>query len=669
MTTLSFSPRPHRMLSSICRFPLLALVAFLSVDSHLSAQKQDDSETLFLHPDEVRRALRKNYVPDDTLDATPVREKNPTIGVEERIQINALFSAAEAFRAQGNGLDAAAYYQQAAAKGDTTSLLRLADLYSGYADGVIPDPSKSEKYLRTAAARDNREALIRLAEIHRDGIGCQASPEMAASFYRQAMKPHTPRNLPTEVAAAAALINANRKIDDQDFKRILMLVRSEGAGSPADRATILFTAIAMVQNENGRQSLILKKAEETDKNTTSSPSLPDLLRELLADPTLTIESAVAEVEQVSAGHPDLPTLQHRAALLLISPPNPSEGARERADTLFKSSAATRHLPSIFRVSRPKAKDLIGPHPSANEVARARQLFQDKLLSEEEVIKMPYLLIEVAAEAGDPDAQYELGEACLQGLGRQKNSARAFQAFQKSSRGGNTAAIYRLGRCYARGIGTSIDRSQATYLIGLAAAKGHPEGMYELAKALENGRGIDKDPATAATWFTKAANAGAAEANIELAQKALNPESETERIDIPTAARYYLAAAQADNAPAQVEFLKIVFVPNSRDNATPARFYGASGEQIFKWCESLASDKTLTEKQRRLVSYFQARCLADGIGTTKDIVRASKLFASLSGASIPKPEAKQTYLPISTAGAKPPLDKIQEVQAIPTPASP
>ena len=655
------------MLSSICRFPLLALVALFSVDSHLSAQKQDDSETLFLHPDEVRRALRKNYVPDATPGATPVREKNPTIGVEERIQINALFSAAEAFRAQGNGLDAAAYYQQAAAKGDTISLLRLADLYSGYADGVIPDPSKSEKYLRTAAARDNRQALIRLAEIHRDGIGCQASPEMAASFYRQAMKPHTPRDPQSEVAAAAALIKANRKIDDQDFKRILMLVRAEGAGSPADRATILFTAIAMVQNENGRQSLIPKKAEETDKNTTSSFSLPDLLRELLADQTLTIESAVAEVDQVSPDHPNLPTLQHRAALLLVSPLNPSEGARERADTLFKSAAATRHLPSIFRVHRPKAKDLIGTHPSANEVARARQLFQDKLLSEEEVLKMPYLLIEAAAEAGDPDAQYELGQACLQELGRQKNSARAFQAFQKSSRGGNTAAIYRLGRCYARGIGTSIDRSQATYLIGLAAAKGHPEGMYELAKALENGRGIDKDPATAATWLTKAANAGAAEANIELAQKALNPE--TERIDIPTAARYYLAAAQADNAAAQVEFLKIVFVPNSRDNASPARFYGASGEQIFKWCQSLATNKTLTEKQRRLCSYFQARCLADGIGTTRDIVRASKVFASLSGASIPKTEAKQTYLPISTAGAKPPLDKIQEVQAIPTPASP
>jgi hypothetical protein len=250
------------------------------------------------------------------------------------------------------------------------------------------------------------------------------------------------------------------------------------------------------------------------------------------------------------------------------------------------------------------------------------------------------MIEAAAEAGDPAAQYELGELWLQGIGRQKNDWRAFQAFQKSATGGNTNGIHMLGRCYAAGIGTGIDRRKAAHLFSLAAAKGHPEAMYGFAKALENGRGIPQDHVAAASWLTKAADARVAAANIELAKKALNPESETDGIDIPAAARRYLAAARADDSRSQLEFLKIVFASSPESDTTPAHLFGANGKEILAWSQDLATDKTLTQKQRRLASYYEARCLATGLGTTQDLDQASKLFVTLSGKPLPKPKTEE-----------------------------
>jgi TPR repeat protein len=186
----------------------LPLAAFLPAAPQLAAQQPADSGTRFLPPNELRRAMQENYVPDSEPESTP--EKNPTLGVEDRLQIQALFSAAESLSSQGKGLEATAYYQQAAANGDTTSLLRLSDLYAGYAEGMAPDPAKSEKYLRAAAAKNNRSASIRLAEIYRDGIGQKSDADKATYFYRQAMAPGAPRSAQDEViAAAAALVLAN----------------------------------------------------------------------------------------------------------------------------------------------------------------------------------------------------------------------------------------------------------------------------------------------------------------------------------------------------------------------------------------------------------------------------------------------------------------------------
>jgi len=619
----------------------VSLAALLPVLPPLAAKQPINFETQFLPPDELRRALRESYIPDPTPEPTPEIEKNLSVGLEDRLQVNALYSAAEALRSQGRSLESIVFYEQAAKKGNTMSLLRLAELHSGYDEGLIPDPAKVESYYRAAAARNNRTALVRLAEIHRDGRGVKKDSDKAAGYYRQAISlgPIQVNSLRMDLesrreiaAATAALILDNRKIDDDKFKEVLEMICAmpcsdcAGPGPAADYAVVLLQALNLVEKEKGRRNLEPAQMAEKSKKTTTKSELISFIKNLLADPyqsRFTIDAAL-EYLDLAASDPSiasLPRLQHRAALLIALAQAPAEGAKSRAGELFHAAASAGYQPARFRVDRPTAesikKNLESPSSSESD--------------DSDTIAM----IEAAAKVGDPDAQFELGQLWIQGIGRERNDWRAFQAFEKSAEGGHLEGLHMLARCYARGIGTSIDRSQAAHLFSLAAAKGHAEGMYGFAMALANGRGIEANPVVATEWLKKAADAGSPAAHIALAKEALSPKPDGS-CDIVSAKRHYLEAARAGDNGSRLEFLKLVFASASPGSSVRLQTSGATGEEILEWSQSLATDKTLPEKQRRLAGYFKARCHAEGLGTEKDLVQASRLFANLSGTPLPKP---------------------------------
>jgi len=616
---------------------IVSLAALLPVLPPLAAKQPINFETQFLPPDELRRALRESYIPDPTPKPTPEIEKNLSVGLEDRLQVNALYSAAEALRSQGKSLESIVFYEQAAKKGNTMSLLRLAELHSGYDEGFIPDPAKVESYYRAAAARNNRTALVRLAEIHRDGRGVKKDSDKAAGYYRQAISlgPIQVNSLRMDLesrreiaAATAALILDNRKIDDDKFKEVLEMICAipctdcEGPGRAADYAVVLLQALNLVEKEKGRRYLKPAQMAEKSKKTTTKSELTSFIENLLADQSITIDDALRYLD-LAASDPSiasLPRLQHRAALLIALAQAPAEGAKSRAGELFHAAASAGYQPARFRVDRPTAesikKNLESPSSSESD--------------DSDTIAM----IEAAAKVGDPDAQFELGQLWLQGIGRERNDWRAFQAFEKSAEGGHLDGLHMLARCYARGIGTSIDRSQAAHLFSLAADKGHAEGMYGFAMALANGRGIEANPVVATEWLKKAANAGSPAAHIALAKEALSPKPDGS-CDIVSAKRHYLEAARAGDNGSRLEFLKLVFASASPGSSARLQTSGATGEEILEWSQSLATDKTLPEKQRRLAGYFKARCHAEGLGTEQDLVQASRLFANLSGTPLPK----------------------------------
>ncbi|MEW6590355.1 MAG: tetratricopeptide repeat protein [Pseudomonadota bacterium] len=116
-------------------------------------------------------------------------------------------------------------------------------------------------------------------------------------------------------------------------------------------------------------------------------------------------------------------------------------------------------------------------------------------------------LERAARQGLADAQYEYGLMLLQGRGVVQDYRAAFEWIEKPARRGHAKAQYSLGELYRYGTGTAIDKARAYLWFNLAAAQGveaaakardsivwqlKPE---QLAAMQEEARRISRDLAT------------------------------------------------------------------------------------------------------------------------------------------------------------------------------
>ena len=77
----------------------------------------------------------------------------------------------------------------------------------------------------------------------------------------------------------------------------------------------------------------------------------------------------------------------------------------------------------------------------------------------------------AAEDGDLDAAYQLGQHYCRGTGgAPKDEAQGFRWFVKAADGDHIAAQYSLGMCWCRGIGTEKHSKKGAKLLSGAAEK-------------------------------------------------------------------------------------------------------------------------------------------------------------------------------------------------------
>ena len=91
-----------------------------------------------------------------------------------------------------------------------------------------------------------------------------------------------------------------------------------------------------------------------------------------------------------------------------------------------------------------------------------------------------------AEAGEAQAQYEAGLACMQGAGVPADPARATEWYRKAAEQGHTTAAYLLGLAYDQGDGVTRDPEAAYLWLSVAAERGEPDAPYyrdQLAKEL------------------------------------------------------------------------------------------------------------------------------------------------------------------------------------------
>ncbi|GMQ96844.1 MAG: hypothetical protein BMS9Abin15_0527 [Gammaproteobacteria bacterium] len=96
----------------------------------------------------------------------------------------------------------------------------------------------------------------------------------------------------------------------------------------------------------------------------------------------------------------------------------------------------------------------------------------------------------SAETGDPDAQYEVGNAYFFGRGTGLNNTKAREWLLKAADQGQPKALYRMGYIYLNGIGVKKNTSTAVKYLTKAANKNYAPAQYELGLLYADGIGVN-----------------------------------------------------------------------------------------------------------------------------------------------------------------------------------
>jgi len=103
--------------------------------------------------------------------------------------------------------------------------------------------------------------------------------------------------------------------------------------------------------------------------------------------------------------------------------------------------------------------------------------------------------EQAAEAGDLQAEYELGEFYYEGKRAPRDLSRALDWFERASLQGHALAQYRLGLMFFHGEGVPANRVQAYIVLKMAAVNGSEEALDSADLVAEQMSGDELEIAT------------------------------------------------------------------------------------------------------------------------------------------------------------------------------
>jgi len=107
---------------------------------------------------------------------------------------------------------------------------------------------------------------------------------------------------------------------------------------------------------------------------------------------------------------------------------------------------------------------------------------------------------VAADAGSPLAQYNLGRLHEAGLGVPRDTAQAVRYYRMASEQGLAAAQARLALLLARDVRVPTNPREAYQLAMQAAQMGEPDAFIVLGLAYSNGSGVGLNKIEAWYWY-------------------------------------------------------------------------------------------------------------------------------------------------------------------------
>ncbi|HEX7777271.1 MAG TPA: peptidoglycan-binding protein [Parvibaculum sp.] len=175
-----------------------------------------------------------------------------------------------------------------------------------------------------------------------------------------------------------------------------------------------------------------------------------------------------------------------------------------------------------------------------------------------------------------------------------------RALRNAATAGNPAAQYEVGQRYANGEGMAQDLSQAAYWYNQAADQGLAIAQYRLATLFEKGRGVPQDDGKARSWYEKAATQGNVKAMHNLA--VIYAEGRGTRQDFTTASRWFSEAADLGLGDSQYNLAVL-----------QERGLGVKQDLVsaYKWLSIAAKggDKGAAQKRDELAAKLDAATLA------------------------------------------------------------
>ena len=106
----------------------------------------------------------------------------------------------------------------------------------------------------------------------------------------------------------------------------------------------------------------------------------------------------------------------------------------------------------------------------------------------------------AAEAGSPEAEFNVGVMYDRGFGIGRNAEKAVEWYRKAVEAGVAPAKHNLALMLREGRGAPQDGPKAVELLRDAAHQGMTASMFALGDTYEHGGAVLKDPAAALAWF-------------------------------------------------------------------------------------------------------------------------------------------------------------------------
>jgi TPR repeat protein len=159
-----------------------------------------------------------------------------------------------------------------------------------------------------------------------------------------------------------------------------------------------------------------------------------------------------------------------------------------------------------------------------------------------------LLLFKLADAGDAEAQCELGFLYAKGRGVERSMETALAWLGKSAEQGNMLALSNLHLAYSEGMGVTKDLAKAMEYLHACADPGDEVAQYRLGVAYSSGHGVPKNLETAVAWFKKSADQGHAVAQSDVGLAYWTGQGVPQNLE--TAVDWYKKSADQGNAVAQ-----------------------------------------------------------------------------------------------------------------------